>query len=89
MACKLQQVVLPGSGCYQFFGWCAEGSRTNWVEVASIFIHVVAVIAGFGFVDVSVQEEAESGNGKAIEECGVCDAVFACTMDRMMPYGDF
>jgi hypothetical protein len=59
------------------------------VEVASIFGHVVAVVAGFGFVDVSVQEEAESGNGETIEECGVSDAVFACTVDRMMPYGDF
>jgi hypothetical protein len=28
-----------------------------------------------GFVDVSVQEEAEPGNGEAIEECSVSDAI--------------
>jgi hypothetical protein len=37
---------LPGSTSYQFFRRCAEGSRTNLVEVASIFGHVVAVVAG-------------------------------------------
>ncbi len=42
-----------------------------------------------GFADVSVQEEAEPGNREAIAKCGLSDAVFACTMDRMMPYGDF
>jgi ribosomal protein S19 len=33
------------------------------VEVASIVGHVVAVVAGFSFVDVFVQEEAELSDG--------------------------
>ncbi len=37
---------MPGSACYQFLRGCAEGSGTNLVEVASIFGHVVAVVAG-------------------------------------------
>jgi hypothetical protein len=65
IAFKFQQVVLPGSASYQFFGGCAEGSRTNLVEFASLFISILVVVvdAGIGFVDVSVQEEAEPGNG--------------------------
>ena len=46
IAFKFQQVVLPGSASYQFLGGCAEGSRTNLVEIASICGHVVAVVAG-------------------------------------------
>ncbi len=38
---------------------------------------------------MSVQEEAEPGNREAIAKCGLSDAIATCTMDRMMPYGDF
>jgi hypothetical protein len=46
IAFKFQQVVLSGSAIYHFFGGCAESSHTNLVEVSSLFVHVVAVVAG-------------------------------------------
>ncbi|NER99449.1 MAG: hypothetical protein F6J86_37475 [Symploca sp. SIO1B1] len=47
------------------------------------------VVAGFGFVDMSVEEEAKSSYGESIKECRVCDPVFVGTDNRMMPNSNF
>ncbi|EGJ29820.1 hypothetical protein LYNGBM3L_59290 [Moorena producens 3L] len=55
--------------------WCAKGASTNLVEFAPISAFVVTEKAGFGSVNVSVEEEAKSSNGQLFDQSKVSNAM--------------
>ena len=89
VALEGEQIVLPGIGGDEFAGGSAEGSGADAIEFAAIGAHVVAVEAGFGCVNVAMEEEAKSSDGELFEEALIGDAIVPGAVERMVPDGDF
>ena len=89
VALEGEQVILPGIGGDEFAGRGAEGSGADAIEFAAVGAHIVAVEAGFGCVNVAVEEEAETSDGELFEEALIGDAIVPGAVEGVVPDGDF